>query len=269
MEDPLRAIKDGARMIWALGDYRLTAAFIEADARELAGRCGLRPGMAVLDVAAGTGNFSLAAARLGARVVATDLTPRMLGWGRERSKAEGLEIEWREADAEALPFDDARFEVVASTFGAQFAPRPQLVASEMFRVLKPGGLVAMANWTAAGFSGRLSALTTTYAPASPLRLPSAMEWGDPAEVRRRLQPYSRSIETELRKAKFTFESVEAAGRFFEQTNPALLVLARMLPQPRHAELLAAARELVREFCKPLGAGVLLENEYLAVLARKS
>jgi SAM-dependent methyltransferase len=256
-------------MFWALGDYRLTAAFIEPDAQALAERSALRQGMEVLDVAAGNGNFALAAARKGARVIATDLTPRMVEWGRARSANDGLDIEWHEADAEALPFGDGSFEVVASTFGAQFAPRPEVVAGEMFRVLKPGGLVAMTNWTAEGFSGRLTALVTGYAPPSPLKLPSPMEWGDPDEVRRRLGPYTASIETECRTAKFTLASVEAAQEFFEQTNPALLVLSRMLPEPRYAELRTAAHSLVSAFCKPSGPGVLLENGYLVVLARKS
>ena len=269
MADPLQSIKDGARMIWSLGDYRLTAAFIEPDAQALAARCGLRRGMEVLDVAAGNGNFAIAAARMGTRVVATDLTPRMVEWGRERSAKEGLEIEWLEADAESLPFHDGRNHVVASTFGAQFAPRPELVASEMFRVLKPAGLVAMANWTATGFSGRLTAITTSYAPTSPLKLPSAMEWGDPDEVRRRFEPQVSSIRCERQMAKFSFESVEAAAQFFERTNPALLVLSRMLPEPSYLELLMAARSLVAEFCRPDQSGVALGNEYLRVLARKS
>lgn len=256
-------------MIWALGDYRLTAAFIEPEAQALAERCGLHRGMQVLDVAAGNGNFAIAAARMGARVVATDLTPRMVQWGRERSATERLEIEWREADAEALPFDDSRFDVVASTFGAQFAPRPEVVASEMFRVLKRDGLVAMANWNAEGFSGRLSALTTSYAPPSPLKLPSATEWGDPEIVRRRLEPHARTIMAEPATAKFTFKSVEAAGQFLEHTNPGLLVLSGMLEPPRYEELLRETRGLVAEFCKREATGVLLENEYLRILARKS
>ena len=265
----MQQIKDGARMIWSLGDYRLTAAFLQPDAQELAERCGIRPGIAVLDVAAGTGNFAAAAARLGGRVVATDLTPRMVEWGMQRTSDEGLDVEWREADAEALPFDDGSFEVVASTFGAQFAPQPELVAAAMFRVLRPGGLTAMANWTAEGFSGRLTALTTTYAPPSPLKLPSPMEWGDPGQVRRRLEPFAASVETERRRARFTFASVEVAQQFFEQTNPALLVLSRMLPQARYDELVTAARSLVGQFSEPAEGGVLLENEYLTVLARKS
>ncbi len=256
-------------MLWALGDYRLTAAFIEPEAQALAARCDLKSGTTVLDVAAGNGNFAIAAARAGAKVVATDLTPRMVEWGRERSAAEGLDIGWHEADAEALPFPNGQFDVVASTFGAQFAPRPDVVASELFRVIKPVGLVAMANWTAGGFSGRLSALTTTYAPPSPLPLESAMAWGDPEVVARRFRAWAASIDTDRRMARFDFASVAAARDFFERTNPALLVLARMLPGPKYSDLLEAARALIAGSCQPANGGVVVENEYLVLLARKS
>lgn len=188
-------------MLWSLGDYRLTATVLEPEAHALVARSGIRAGFEVLDVAAGNGNFAIAAARAGARVVATDLTPRMVEWGRERSAADGLAIEWLEADAELLPFADGRFDVVGSTFGAQFAPRPDVVARELSRVIKPGGLVAMANWTAEGFSGKLSALTTSYAPPAPMKLPSAMEWGDPGEVRRRFLGLASSVEVERRAAR--------------------------------------------------------------------
>ncbi|HEY8735679.1 MAG TPA: methyltransferase domain-containing protein [Candidatus Dormibacteraeota bacterium] len=269
MADPLQPLKDGSKMLWSLGDYRLTAGVLEPEAQALVARAGMRPGLAVLDVAAGNGNFAIAAARAGARVVATDLTPRMVEWGRERSAADGLAMEWLEADAEALPFEDGRFDVVGSTFGAQFAPRPDVVARELFRVIKPGGLVAMANWTAAGFSGKLSALTTSYAPPAPMALPSAMEWGDPDEVRRRFLGLASSVEVERRAARFAFASTKAGQEFFEHTNPALLVLSRMLPAERYAKLLEGARGLVEQGCRPVDGGVVLDNEYLVVLARKT
>jgi ubiquinone/menaquinone biosynthesis C-methylase UbiE len=266
--DPLQPLKDGSKMLWSLGDYRLTATVLEPEAQALVARCGIRPGLEVLDVAAGNGNFAIAAARAGARVVATDLTPRMVEWGRERSGTEGLAIEWQEADAEALPFADGRFDVVGSTFGAQFAPRPDVVASELFRVIKSGGLVAMANWTAEGFSGKLTALTTGYAPPAPMTLPSAMAWGDPDEVRRRFTGLAASVEVERRAARFAFASTKAGQEFFEQTNPALLVLGRMLPADRYADLLDGARRLVEQGCRAVDGGVVLDNEYLGVLARK-
>ena len=117
-------IKDSQKLMWSLGDYRELARQFEPTAIALVEACGIGPGMEVLEVAAGTGNLAVAAARRGARVVATDLTPRMVELGRERSAAEGLDIEWLEADAEDLPFEDGRFDVAASTFGAMFAPLP-------------------------------------------------------------------------------------------------------------------------------------------------
>src|SRR5229473_6968532 len=132
--DDYSKLKAGVKWMWSLGDYAEVATRLEAQAKDLAGRCAIRPGMEVLDVAAGNGNFAIAAAHAGARVTASDLTPKMVELGEARSGAEGLQVEWLEADAEELPFDADRFEVVASVFGAMFAPRPNRVASEMFRV---------------------------------------------------------------------------------------------------------------------------------------
>src|SRR5690348_11874920 len=127
---------------------------LEPEAIVLARRC-VRPGMQVLDVAAGNGNFALEAARIGADVTASDLSPRMIELGEARSSAEGLRITWAEGDAEALPFPSSSFDVAASVFGAMFAPRPELVAAELFRVVKPGGVVAMMNYGMGGFFAQL------------------------------------------------------------------------------------------------------------------
>ncbi|MFB3739478.1 MAG: class I SAM-dependent methyltransferase, partial [Candidatus Velamenicoccus archaeovorus] len=150
----LEELKRGASTMWGLADYRPIARAIFPDAVALVEACGIRPGMAVLDVAAGTGNLAVAAARRGARVVACDFSPRMVEWGKARTAEEDLAVEWHVADAEALPFEDGRFDVVGSAFGAMFAPRPDVAAAELFRVAKGGGLVAMANWTPEGYSGR-------------------------------------------------------------------------------------------------------------------
>lgn len=131
-------MKDAVRGMWSLGDYGALAEHLEPHAIELAHRCRLQPGSEVLDVAAGNGNFAVAAAGLGAAVVATDLTPVMVDLGRARSRELGVAIEWLEADAESLPFADGRFDVVGSVFGAMFAPDPERVAAELFRVTKPG-----------------------------------------------------------------------------------------------------------------------------------
>jgi ubiquinone/menaquinone biosynthesis C-methylase UbiE len=147
-------IKQRQRMVWGLGEYRELSRMLEPVALELCDACAVSAGQEVLDVGAGDGNFALAAAREGAAVVASDLSPGMVERGRERSRAEGFEIEWVEADAEDLPFNDARFDCVGSVFGAMIAPRPELVARELFRVVRPGGTVGMTAWTPRSFAHR-------------------------------------------------------------------------------------------------------------------
>src|SRR6266852_3176992 len=139
--------------MWSLGDYSQVSPFLEACAQELADACEIAPGMAVLDVAAGDGNFALAAAARGATVTASDYTPKMLELGRARSGSGGVAIEWVEADAEDLPFDSESYDVVASVVGAVVARRPDAVAQELFRVCKAGGAVAMASYGWQGFLG--------------------------------------------------------------------------------------------------------------------
>src|SRR5712692_3754075 len=149
------------RWMWSLGDYSRLAEVLEPHAEALADACDISRGATVLDIAAGNGNFALAAARRGATVTATDITPRMVELGRARTAAVG-NMTWHEADAEHLPFPDASYDVVASVFGAMFAPQPQLVSPEMFRVARPGGLVAMANYSPGGYLGRMSALIGSF-----------------------------------------------------------------------------------------------------------
>ena len=128
--------KQVARMLWSLGNYEEIAKNGEPAARELVDACKARPGVELLDVAAGNGNVAIAAAWRGASVVASDLTPAMVELGRQRSTADGVEIEWLEADVEELPFENDRFDIVTSAFGAMFAPRPEVVARELFRVTR-------------------------------------------------------------------------------------------------------------------------------------
>jgi ubiquinone/menaquinone biosynthesis C-methylase UbiE len=180
--------------MWAQGDYAAVARLLEPYAVRLAGLCNIGPGMNVLDVAAGNGNFALAAAGQGANVTACDLTPRMIEMGRARSEAARQDIEWIEGDAEALPVPDASFDLVASVFGAMFAPQPHLVASELFRVCRRSGLVAMANYAPEGFLGSMSALFASYSNPLPYEVPSPFEWGDSAVVKRRFDTLAREVE---------------------------------------------------------------------------
>jgi SAM-dependent methyltransferase len=269
--DPFERLKDASKWMWSLGDYRDVARYLQPHAEALAIAADIRPGMDVLDVAAGNGNFAIAAAQRGAHVMATDLTPKMIELGRARSAAEGLDIDWQEADAEQLPFPDERFDVVASVFGAMFAPRPERVAAELFRVVKPGGLVAMANYAHEGFLGSFADLLIRYSLAPPggLELPSPFEWGDPAEVRRRFDGRASSLRLEMRTVSFAFPSVDVGFAFWERTNPPLMALKMMLPPERYRLLAAQGKKLMEEMNRAGDGRLALESDYLEVVARKA
>jgi 2-polyprenyl-6-hydroxyphenyl methylase/3-demethylubiquinone-9 3-methyltransferase len=268
MDDPYAQLKQGARVMWGLGDYRRIAEALVPEAEWLVDAAGVAAGTAVCDVAAGTGNLAVAAAERGARVSASDFSPQMVAWGRDRTETGGLDVAWHEADAEDLPFDDGTFDVVASAFGAMFAPRPEVTTAELFRVAAPGGTVAMANWSAEGFSGQTSALLASFGPTAPAGLPSPMAWGDPDEVRRRFAGHAVEVRTEARAATFRFGSVGEALAFFEANTGGYVILERMLPPARYAAFREGLEGLVRAFAGPEDGGVRIDNAYLAVIARK-
>ena len=168
------AIKERNRQIWGLGDYAALSEALRPAAEALADACAVSAGQEVLDVAAGDGNFAIACAREGASVVASDLSPGMVERGRARSEAEGYDIEWAEADAEDLPFEDGRFDCVGSVFGAMMAPRPRVVAEELFRVVRPGGTVALYVWD---YAGHMQVMRTFFDAACELD-PRAREFDD-------------------------------------------------------------------------------------------
>lgn len=262
--DSIARIKQGARWLWSQGDYPGLARLLEPEALALASRC-VSAGLRVLDVAAGNGNFAIAAARRGARVTASDFAPRMIELGRERSSREGLDMTWLEADAESLPFPAAAFDVAASVFGAMFAPRPEMVTAEMFRVVRPGGKVAMANYGSEGYLGRLSALISRFSTASAVELPSPFLWGDATELRRRLQPHATAVEVESRVLRFEFASFEDWWAGFAQTNPPLMAMRQILPGPAFEGLLKDAWALAEEL-NVAAEGVVVESSYLSVVA---
>src|SRR5215469_15393374 len=179
-----RALKARHRAMWALGDYPALADEIIPDlGRVLAAACGVRPGDRVLDVAAGSGNAAIPAAQSGARVVACDLTPELLEAGQARAAAQGVQIEWREADAEALPFADGEFDMVMSCLGVMFAPHHQASAGEMVRVCRPGGIIGLLSWTPDGFIGQMFATMKPYAPPPPPGAQPPPLWGRDDHVR--------------------------------------------------------------------------------------
>lgn len=171
------------RTVWALGDYALMAEEVMAPlGPALVEATGIGPGVRVLDVAAGSGNISLPAAATGAAVVSTDLTPELLLRSRDRAAAQGLIIDYREANAHALPFGDGEFDVVMSAIGVQFAPDQQRAASELVRVCRPGGTIGVISWTPEGFFGRMLATIRPYRPSLSHPVPPAALWGRPGYV---------------------------------------------------------------------------------------
>ncbi len=177
----LTAIKQRQQATWASGDFAVIGTTLQIVGESLAEAADVRAGERVLDVAAGNGNATLAAARRFADVTSTDYVPALLDKGRERARAEGLSVRFQVADAEALPFDDGSFDVVLSTFGVMFAPDQSRAASEILRVLRPGGRVGLANWTPQGFIGRLFKVIGAHVPP-PAGLKSPALWGTEAHL---------------------------------------------------------------------------------------
>lgn len=179
-----RALKAKHAAMWASGNY---PAVVDEVVHTLGGvlvdAVDVQPGQRVLDVAAGTGTSAIPSARRGAEVVATDLTPELLDVGRAAAEAEGLAVTWQPADAEALPFPDAEFDVVLSSIGIMFAPHHELAADELLRVCRPGGTVGVLSWTPDGFIGQLFATMKPYAPLPPPGASPAPRWGDVEHVR--------------------------------------------------------------------------------------
>ncbi|HEY8226759.1 MAG TPA: methyltransferase domain-containing protein [Pyrinomonadaceae bacterium] len=179
------SLKTRLKSMWMAGDFGQIANVIQAAADDFITRLNLKPGDLVLDVACGTGNLTIPAARTGATVTGVDIATNLLEQGRTRAEAEGLKIQFEEGDAENLPYEDSAFDVVVTMFGAMFAPRPEVVSSELVRVCRPGGRIAMANWTPAGFIGQMFKVTGKHVPPPP-NMPSPIKWGDEQTVRERL-----------------------------------------------------------------------------------
>ncbi|MGH4023092.1 MAG: class I SAM-dependent methyltransferase [Pseudonocardiaceae bacterium] len=176
-------LKAGQRSLWASGDYaKLSADLLSELGRTLVEACGVTRGQRVLDVAAGAGNAALPAAQAGAGVVASDLTPELFATGRRHAAERGVELEWVEADAEALPFGDGEFDTVLSCIGVMFAPRHQRAADELLRVCRPGGTLGLINWTLRGFVGQLFTTIAPHTPPPPPGAQSPLQWGSEDHV---------------------------------------------------------------------------------------
>ncbi len=193
---PIEKIKDSMRATWMAGDFGVIAKTVTGAAEAFVDRLIIPSGARVLDVACGTGNTAIPLARRGLLVTGVDIAPNLLVQAREHAAVEGLTIAFDEGDAEQLPYADASFDAVVSMFGAMFAPRPELVASEFARVLKPGGLLAMANWNPTSFSGQMFKAGSNHVPPPP-GIPAPVLWGHEETVRDRLAKDFSGISTQL------------------------------------------------------------------------
>jgi SAM-dependent methyltransferase len=234
-------LKQRLRGMWMAGDFGQIARLNEEEGVAFVGRLNLKPGMKVLDVACGTGNQSIPAARTGAAVTGLDLAPNLLEQARERAQSEGLKVDFIEGDAEQLPQGDASFDVVLSMFGAMFAPRPERVAAELLRVCRPGGLIAMGNWTPEGFVGKTFAITAKHSPPPP-GVPASVLWGDPEIASKRFGAAARVQTTKQALLfKFPFSPSAAVEHFRKYFGPTVTTFARLDPQGQEA----LRRDLVR------------------------
>lgn len=234
VHDSDRQFKSAVRRMWALGDYHTFARqTVWPVGALLVEACGIAPGQRVLDVAAGTGNTAIRAAEAGAHVVASDLTPENFEAGRRAAAAHGVELEWVAADAEALPFPDADFDVVTSSFGAMFAPDHAAVANEMVRVCRRGGVIGMINFKAEGLAGEFFALLGRYAPPPPAGASPPVLWGDEEHVRSLLGHRVESLE--MRHGQYVERSVHGPDgyrRLFETTfGPVIAIRAMLAADP--------------------------------------
>jgi ubiquinone/menaquinone biosynthesis C-methylase UbiE len=264
-DDADRALKAKHRAMWALGNYDVVSTDVVAPlGPAIVEALGIRSGERVLDIGAGSGNASLPAARTGAQVVATDLTPELLEIGRLRAQQEGLTLEWAQADAEHLPYPDADFDVATSVVGIMFAPHHQASADELVRVVRPGGRIGVLSWTPQGFIGELFATMKPYVAPPPPGVSPAPLWGDEDHVRELLGDRVTDVRTTRATLKASLFTTPESFRDFFKTNygPTIAAYRNIADDPeRTAQLDADLAALGARHPD-------MEWEYLIVTARR-
>lgn len=262
---PVNELKARLKATWMTGDYDRFSRYMEAGAREFYQRLELPPGTKLLDIGCGAGQLALIAARQGAQVTGCDIATNWLERARERAAAEGLSATFVEGDAEALPCADGQFDAVVSLIGAMFAPRPERVASEMLRVCRPGGMIAMANWTPNGFIGRMFKIIARH--IAPSGMPSPVLWGDPLTVRERFGKRVASLMTTPRFYRFDypFGPADVVEFFRENYGPMSRAFAA-LDMAGQEVLRGELVELWSEGKSPAGDQTVIDSEYLEVIA---
>ena len=262
----LDEFKTRQRAVWDAGNYHELSPFIADVGEMVVSRARIEPGMKVLDVACGTGNAARPAARSGARVTGLDLTPRLLDLGRAKAEEEGLQIDWREGDAEALPFEDGTFDRVVSTFGHMFAPRHQRTADEMARVCRKGGTIVTATWTPEGVVGDIFKAMASYLPPPPDYASPPIFWGREDYVRTMFARVASGFEFERHVNRVDWDSIEGFADFFmDRFGP--MVTARAMLGERFGEVRAQVIEIWRNANEATDGRFRLPQEYLLSVVR--
>ena len=263
-------LKAQAAETWGKGEYSGLSEMLRPAARVLADACAVSAGQEVLDNAAGDGNLAVICAEEGASVVAADIAPGMVAAGRERSQAEGVDVEWAEADAEDLPFEDARFDCVGSVFGAMLAPRPRVAAEEMFRVVRPGGTVGMTAWLDKGPSYDMFRIGRSYAPPPEPGVetpPGIEEWSREDVVRERFEGLAGSIEVTQATLPWEGESPEHFVAMMERHAPTQAAAKESMPPARYAQMREEMVEMARGWAggdRPFS----VEGHFAVIVARR-
>jgi ubiquinone/menaquinone biosynthesis C-methylase UbiE len=262
-----KALKNKQQSAWASGDYAVLGTTLQIVGEELAEAMDLRAGQKVLDVAAGNGNATLAAARRWCDVTSTDYVEALLQRGRQRAEAEALSIDFRQADAEALPFPDESFDAVVSTFGVMFTPDQSRASAEMIRILKPGGRIGLANWTPEGFIGQIFKTIGRYVPP-PAGLKSPLLWGTREWIQHTFGPPASVIRIENRFFRFRYRSPQHLVDVFRTYYGPMLKAFEALGQPGRRALALDILGLVEKFNSAANGPIVVPGEYLEIVVTK-
>ena len=257
------AIKKQQQAMWASGNYSAVGTLLQPVGEYLADSIGLRAGERVLDIATGNGNVALAAARRNTEVIAIDYVPELLQQGRQRAAADGLAIDFRESDLEHLPFADASFDVVLSTFGVMFSPSQERAANELMRVCRPGGRIGLANWTPEGFIGQMLRLVGSYAPPPAGVRPPTL-WGSEARLSELFAPAAH-ISTERRYFTWNFRSADDFLDFFRANYGPMLKAFGRIDAVQQDALAADLLDLAERFQRSDSKTLVVPAEYLQAI----
>jgi len=263
----LSAVKSRQQAAWSSGDYAIIGATLQIVGESLAEACDLKTDERVLDVAAGNGNATLAAARRGCKVTSTDYVPQLLERGAERARAERLQVDFRPADVEALPFQDESFDAVVSTFGVMFAPDHGKSAAEMARVVRPGGRIGLANWTPEGFIGQLFKVLGRHVPP-PAGVQAPSLWGTEAHLKYLFGERAAKISASLCYFNFRYRSpahfIEVFRTWYGPVHKAFAAL----PADKAAELEREMTELLERSNRAGRDSLVVPGEYLEIVVTR-